>query len=392
MQNERQRILQLVENGTISAQEALTLLEALEKKPQAQATPLLENKQEQVQHEEQPAASQQKKWFDFEEDMFDKKDDSSTFDSMQQEISKLGTRFFDILSSTLNRVKDFDIQQVGATQFDQTYTFDALAIQNIAVDLPHGGVTIEPAIDNMITVKCHVKAGLKHDEQHSLHETFVKRFVAQADGDTLRLISDLKMMQVNVTIFLPQKPYGNINMKLLNGAIHLRNTQAENLRLNSYNGNITLHSVSFKRADAESRNGSIEAKHVTGRDLELETMNGRVYVDGIVEDIEAKSLNGHVTVTTKTVFASKIKAETVAGNVEIYVPKNMSLKGKLTSNLGKLDVRLDDVLKEESDNQFLLKSMVIEKEVPQSQKLYIEGHTKAGSILVHYTAVDHPTA
>ncbi len=30
MQNERQRILELVEKGTISAQEAITLLEALE--------------------------------------------------------------------------------------------------------------------------------------------------------------------------------------------------------------------------------------------------------------------------------------------------------------------------------------------------------------------------
>lgn len=384
MQNERQRILKLVENGTISAQEALTLLEALEN-PTAQQSVVEEKKVEPA--EEQPKATS---WFD--DAMFEKKGDgASPFDSMQAEFSKVGTRFVDIISSALNRVKDFDFPQVGATQFEHTYTFDSAAIQSIAVDVPHGSIAIEPATDERITVKCAVKAGLRNEEETSLEETFLKRFVAEENGSTLRLISDFKMMQVNMTLYVPQKDYEDITLKLLNGAVKLQQTSVQALRVKTYNGAITVHGVTFKRLSAESSNGAIELKQVKGRDAEVETMNGRVYIDGVIEDVDAKSLNGHVTVATKTVFASKVKAETVAGNVELYVPRNMSLKGKLVSNLGKVDVRLDDVAKHSDDQQFLQKATSFEKEVPQTQKLYIDGQTKAGSITVQYAPVEHTT-
>lgn len=392
MQNERQRILQLVENGTISAQEALTLLEALEKKPQstveAQATPLLEK--EQPSEQAQSDDTKQPKWFDFDDDLFKKKEGKPTFESMQSDMTKLGTRLFDLLSTTLNRVKDFDVPHVGATEFEHTYTFEE-AITEVAVDVPHGSVTIEPSLDDTIVVKCQVRGGLKQEEEAASQQTFFKRFVAEVDGKTLRLISDLKMTQVNLVLALPQKEYEAIQLKLINGAITVRDTKANKFRFNSYNGNISLQHASFKYAKLESRNGTIDIKHVNGRDLEVETMNGRVYVDGVVEEIDAKSLNGHVTVTTKTVFASKIKAETIAGNVELYIPKNMSLKGKLASNLGRIDVHLEDVVKHEEEQQFLMKSTTFEKEVEQSQKLYIDGQTKAGSISVRYTSVDNPT-
>ena len=381
MQNERARILQLVEKGTISAQEALTLLEALENPKAAEPSVT-----EQTTTEKPKASS----WFD--DSFFEKKEGStSPFDSMQAEFSKVGTRFVDIISSALNRVKEFDFPQVGATQFEHTYTFDSLALQSIAIDVPHGSITFEPTESDVVTVTCDVKAGLRNEEETSLEETFLKRFVAEADGATLRLISDFKMMQVNMTIALPKKQYEDITLKLLNGTVKVHNVAANKLRMKTYNGSIVANGVAFTRFSAESSNGAIELKQVKGRDLEVETMNGRVYIDGVVEDIDAKSLNGHVTVATKTIFASKVKAETVAGNVEVYIPRNMSLKGKVVSNLGKLDVRLDDVAKHEQEQQFLQKVTSFEKEVPQTQKLYIDAQTKAGSIIVQYAPVESYT-
>ncbi|MBS7345554.1 MAG: DUF4097 family beta strand repeat protein [Caryophanon sp.] len=382
MQNERARILQLVENGTISAQEALTLLEALENPKKVD--PAMDQPVSEQPTTEKPKAAT---WFD--EAFFDKKEGgASPFDTMQAEFSKVGTRFVDIISGALNRVKDFDFPQVGATQFEHTYTFDSLTLQNIAIDVPHGSVTFEPTDLETITVKCDVKAGLRNEEEATLEETFLKRFVAEVDDTTLRLISDFKMMQVNMTIALPKKEYAELTLKLLNGTVKMHHVVANKIRVKTYNGSIIANGAAFTRFSAESSNGAIELKQLKGRDLEVETMNGRVYIDGVIEDIDAKSLNGNVTVATKTVFASKVKAETVAGNVELYIPRNMSLKGKVVSNLGKLDVRLDDVAKHEQEQQFLQKVTSFEKEVPQTQKLYIDGQTKAGTIIVQYASVE----
>ena len=55
MVNERKRILKLVENGTISAEEAIVLLEALSKQKESAQQPVILAKEQQEQKQE-PAA------------------------------------------------------------------------------------------------------------------------------------------------------------------------------------------------------------------------------------------------------------------------------------------------------------------------------------------------
>ena len=111
----------------------------------------------------------------------------------------------------------------------------------------------------------------------------------------------------------------------------------------------------FGKAEVDSSNGSIELTNVRGKDLEAETLNGRVYLDGALDEVAAKSVNGHVVVTTCSTNSSKIKAQTVAGAVELYVPRTLSLSGKIVTNFGKVDVGIPDVSKIESQDQFYQK-------------------------------------
>ena len=82
---------------------------------------------------------------------------------------------------------------------------------------------------------------------------------------------------------------------------------------------------------------------MTATTIEAETLNGRVYIDGAVKDVEAQSLNGHVVVTTTDPTAEKIEAKTMSGSVEIYIPTGLALSGEIASNMGRLDLKLDDV-------------------------------------------------
>ena len=208
------------------------------------------------------------------------------------------------------------------------------------------------------------------------------------EAQSLRILSQLKLVQVNVKVLVPKDKLEKLSVRLMNGSVSLQDTEFEELKVKTLNGAIKGTKFNFGKAEVDSSNGSIELTNVRGKDLEAETLNGRVYLDGALDEVEAKSVNGHVVVTTCSTNSSKIKAQTVAGAVELYVPRTISLSGKVVTNFGKVDVGIQDVSKMESQDQFLSKVVRFDKEVENANRLFIEGESKTGAVLVRYTTTD----
>jgi len=64
------------------------------------------------------------------------------------------------------------------------------------------------------------------------------------------------------------------------------------------------------------------------------------------------------------------------------------LSGKVVTNFSKVDVGIQDVSKMESQDQFLSKVVRFDKEVENANRLFIEGESKTGAVLVRYTTTD----
>lgn len=170
-----------------------------------------------------------------------------------------------------------------------------------------------------------------------------------------------KLSHVAFNIVLPEKQYDVFIIRLLNGGITVNDAEAKLLKVKTYNGTVKAENVVFDHANLQSANGAIEARGIQGDDIEAETANGRIYIDGDVKEVEAESVNGHVVVTTTSNMAYKVKARTVAGSVELYIPKDVALDGQVTSNLGRTDVGLTDVAIRTGEGQFLQKHATLTK-------------------------------
>ena len=92
--------------------------------------------------------------------------------------------------------------------------------------------------------------------------------------------------------------------------------------------------------------------------------------------------------TTKTDNPSKITAQSLAGAVEVYVPKTVCISGRATTNFGKLNIGMIDASKIEQQEQFLMKTVRFDKILEGANKLFIEAESKTGSVIVCYTAGD----
>ena len=99
-------------------------------------------------------------------------------------------------------------------------------------------------------------------------------------------------------------------------------------------------------------------------------------------------MNGNVAVTTTSNEAHKVKARTVAGSVELYVPKTVAIDGQVSSNFGKTDVALSDVVLHDEEDQFLLKTVHFDKSLPDAKLLKVVGESRTGTVIVRYSSYE----
>ena len=391
MQNERQRILELVEKGTISAQEAITLLEALE-----QPSKSTQNVMNDVSKEGQQSSTEKETLFNEQTKEQQKKDTDfmkhfqDEMQDFRKDLTQIGSIFMDMMNTAVKKVKEFDVSSPFGDKVEFTHTEEVTAehVDSVIAELPNGNFSLESTEGDSFQVICKVKAPLINDSEEETRNHFLEQFVVKEDEGSLRILSQLKLVQVNVKVLVPKEQLEKLSVRLMNGSVSLQDIGFEHLKVKTLNGAIKGSKFNFEKAKVDSSNGSIELTNVRGKDLEAETLNGRVYLDGALDEIEAKSVNGHVVVTTCSTNSSKIKAQTVAGSVELYIPRTISLSGKIVTNFGKVDVGIQDASKIESQDQFLSKVVRFDKEVENANRLFIEGESKTGSVLVRYTTTD----
>lgn len=395
MKDERKRIFKLVENGTISAEQGIDLLERLEQeKKSAQTTEkssLVEEKEQATQNTTTEESTEKEPVFDSTNEEKEKSTNSKEdefIDDLKKDFAKFSTRFMEFVGATVTKVKDIDFSTMSPTGKSIQWKIDLenASFSNITVDIPNGQLTIRDSADGTSYLEVTATPILQFTSSKDLSEDDMKKqFNATIDAGTLRVNNMAKMIKTDVIVYIPKGEYAKIRAHLFNGGFTMHSLSVNQLFVETKNGAINLSDLNFDSVEVESANGSIDIRDVAGRELEAETINGRVYVDGTLRSIEAKSVNGNVVLTTKSQQAERIKAQTVAGTIELYIPQQLSLVGEVSSAFGKMDIELSDVEFLHETNQVFNKSMRFRKEVSGAQRLTIDGETKTGTVIIRYT-------
>ncbi len=386
MQEDRKRVLDLVQNGTISAQEALVLLEALEN---GETRSKLSMNSETQQSESKTHTTQTNS------ETHKKKATSSQaeefMEDMKRDFTQFSDRFVQFMQTAVGKMKtfDFDMPFGEPIEFHHTILKENVDFNEISADFANGSLEIYPSQENQVRAECHVKAYKSASEEEAKKE-FLEKFVFFVDHRRLRIISDFKTTSVNVVLYVPKHLYHLISVRLFNGAFVGKHLEVDQFKVKTANGKIELKDIHVEDAEVHTANGAIQVKEAYGNKIDAETINGKIYIDGHLKDIEAQSVNGHVIITTKNQKARKIEGHAIAGTVEIYVPSTVSLQGEVASNFGKMDVALSDVTRVSEQEHFLQKNIRFTKDIAGSTTapLYVKGEAKTGSVLVRYTTTE----
>lgn len=374
MLDERKRILDMVENGTITTHDALILLEALGKQTTS-VTPLVKEEPKQEQKTEDRASSNRKQ------------ENADFIEDLKRDFNVMGERFLHFMQGTVDKFKQFDFEMPFGepTIFQEKIVKEDAQYDDISIDIANGKIEIHPTEETFTHAEIMVKS-YKNSSEEEAKMRFQKEFLMETEGNKLRLYSEMKTTSVHVVLYVPKKMYSQVSVRLFNGDFTAKHLEANSIKVKTTNGKVKWDHVHFEKADIETMNGSVQIQNAIGDSIEVETINGRIYVDGKLKEMEGSSVSGHVILTTKDKEARKIQGVAVAGTVELYVRKDVSLKGEATSQLGKIDVQLTDVTHLNQSEQLLNKKVGFTKIVDsEAEPLRVFGDAKTGSVVVRYT-------
>jgi DUF4097 and DUF4098 domain-containing protein YvlB len=361
MKEERKRILEMVESGVLSAAEALTLLEELEKEQQSR------QKKEQELMNELIVIEQNEKKEDREDRQF------------KQAKSKL----IDFMNSVLKKIKDFDFDFQLGQSVDVSHVFhhaDAY-LTEMEYDIANGKIEIIPWDQQDVRLECQGKV-YRTENYDEGRTTFLKNTIFSIENGKLRFSTQLKLMKVDTRVYVPPAEYERISVRIFNGPFSMKDVAVGKMKVKTANGKIELNKVAGDEFELETANGHILLHDCQAEKVEAETINGKIEFDGDFSNVDLHSFNGNMKGRLHGDDVKVVSMKGVTGNLELELNRSLKLDGELKTYLGKLgaDIEGKEVLEEKDD--VVHKQMRFVKKGHSVTPAYLFMETKTGSITV----------
>lgn len=368
MKEEKKRILKMVEEGKLTVDEAVTLLDELE-----QAKQTMEQKQEEIVHELSTAVN-------FEE--------AKKGDAFQAKFQSTKEKIFDFVDSALKKIKDFDFDLNFGQSVEISHIFhhgDA-DLKEVDIDVANGSVKIAAWEQPDVRIECQAKV-FRVENSDQARQNFLRDTVFSVDNQKLRFMTQQKWMKVDSIIYVPKAQYDRIRIRIFNGAVTGEDMNVDDLRVKTANGKIDLDRVQGKKAEIETANGKINIIGSLFDDLEAETINGTIKLDGDFKRVETQSFNGNISYHLSGNRAELVHVKATTGGIDLYIPDGLPVNGELKTNLGGFNVELVGVQVLEEKSEMIQKSLRFKSINHPDQMMKIYADTKTGSIAIHKSQV-----
>ncbi|WMM30927.1 DUF4097 domain-containing protein [Shouchella clausii] len=347
---ERMMILKMIEDGKVTAEEGLRLLEAIGK-------------------DEADSAKQ------------DSHQSGRNKDTREESpLSKL-SGFFE---TAIQKVKegDLDFNFGTLTEIDHVFQQQNISPRSLKVSLENGSVDVVPWDKQDVRLECQVKVYRVRDTEQA-KDFFLKESVFSATDETLLFETKTKSMKVVATLYVPQSSYGRIKLYTFNGALKGEDLKADTFEANTTNGSIKTTNIESKKASMETVNGSISCEQSQLQLLDAKTLNGSVKVSGSIQDADVETVNGSITYEMEaSTDAGYVDLKTTTGSVKLLVSPAVRIEAKLKSNVGSINNRLADVEILDEKKEFAQRYMQLTGNQAQEKRVKVHAVANTGSITV----------
>ncbi|MCM3585152.1 DUF4097 family beta strand repeat-containing protein [Mesobacillus maritimus] len=371
MKEERKKILKMVEEGRLTVEEALFLIEELEKKEKS-----MEDKKAELITELSTTVKQDHTY----QGSFKKEE--ATGPKLQSAVDKI----VDFVDSAFKKIKDVDLDLNFGQSVDITHIFQQpqMNLTQIDVDLANGSLQVIPWDQEDVRAECAAKVYRVNDQEEARRK-LLDEVLFTIDGQKLIFSNQQKWMKLDVTLYIPRLEYEKVRIRLFNGAISGENLKVTDLKAKTANGKVSLQNVSSKKVESETANGAINvlASHIY--DLEAETLNGAINVEGDFNTLDLQSFSGSITCTVRNQNCESIEATSATASVNVQVPVGTPVRGELKTNLGQFKLELEGIEILEEKSEMVQKMLRFTTRELEANPTRIFAESKSGTISLSKT-------
>lgn len=358
MNDERRKILKMVEDGIISSEEAEELLDSLDKVEHAQSTEI----------------SKQVDW-----------EEGEKYYSTNKTGNKNGkkAKLLGFIEDAFSKIKnvDLDFNFGSYTSVSHIFHSQDADFSKADIDISNGSVTLLPWDEQDIRIECEVKV-YQEEDRNKAREKFLEEAEYRIEDGVLYFNIPSKQMKATIAIKVPSKLYDKITIRLFNGPVHIENMQANQLRTKTTNGAIDIEKVQIAKCFAETANGMIKVSQALVKEIEAETISGSVRLDGEFKHVDAQVVNGSVHCLWNGGLATSGFFKTTTGSVRLTLPQQVKIDGKLETNIGAIHCDLNNQVVFEEKKEMMKRMLQFEANGEYEQLLHLEAETRTGSIWV----------
>lgn len=338
MNEERMKILEMIEKGNISAEEGAKLLTAVDEKKEEEKSP-------------------------------------------REEKKKYGIKNF--LGDAVDKIKhaDFDLSFGEYIEFSDETVLQSTAFHDADISIANGSLKVSTWDEGYVKAAYHVKVYQVETEDEA-RERFHDEGQLTIKNGVLRLVSPSKKTKVKVHLFVPKKQYEFFKSNLTNGPMTLDHLESAHYQLKTSNGSVELSHASGQTCKVQTGNGSIMITEGTFDQCETDTINGAITLGGRYGKTDVSSVSGSITINHSGNHAHTGFYKTTTGNIKISLPTEKRIDGVLRSKFGSVDCELENYKILRDKKEVMSKLLEFEAYEQFEDAYHIEAETKTGSITI----------
>lgn len=326
MRDEKLMILTMLEEGKITSQEAIKLLEALEETDYFMDYGTNEDEEKSINLEQ----AKENLIEELEKNIEDRKE---KIENIGIDIGNKLANAFNNLFGTGNLFNLSGNYKVINTQLEKDISH--LDEASLVVKSINGKIDVKSWGEDKLLIKITYRyKNNSFTQDNSFYELY------EEDNRIIFKPLYTNNVMMDLSLYLPQKHYKEISLTTSNGRIQLEDLKLNLLTCNTSNASISLEDIVGENVDISTKNGKINLKDISSPILKAVSTNASIKL----EDIESRDLmvatkNGRITLSH--IAGEGITVKSSNGSIEAD-----NLKGKVinldTSN-GKIICRdLDD--------------------------------------------------
>ncbi|MCL1934807.1 MAG: DUF4097 domain-containing protein [Defluviitaleaceae bacterium] len=310
MNNERLKILELLQEGKITVEDSLKLLDAVEPKEERKKIKIFKGKTE---------AEKQANENNEETTIFVDGEEIKKVNSLDSDIKeKISQALENITSSVKNVVNDLGDINISFGDSGQPFNLTSEPLENVKklnAKAKNGSIFLTGYTGETVIINGNFR------EKNGKNPNFA---LVEEDG-VLTLDYDKNAVRfVKFNIKVPTKMIKEINLQTSNSGINLSEFSCEDIFAKSTNGKIVVEQVDCDTLDLDTSNSKIEISDTIANTTKLETSNGTINVYNLTtNEINADTSNGSVKIygITPKENTAILNVDTSNGSVTIDTSK-----------------------------------------------------------------------